>query len=234
MHSSLPVKNRLRYYTLQYGALFFFCWVMALATVLRVESNMGGSPWDVFHTSLMNYLPMTLGQVSILVSTILLLVSMLFGIFPYIGTILDLLFVGIFTDCVYHLDLIPLDPASLPMRVLYLVLGLVLGAAGIAGYMATGLKYGPRDGFMMAMVKSTGLRVGIIRVIMEVTVTVVGVILGGKVGIGTIVSCFMLGFLIEYFMKLIGKFKATPRYQHFLKNNSPKLNPVTAEKAENT
>ena len=153
---------------------FIFC---SSGTVLAVNSNLGLSPWDVFHQGLSKMTGLSMGQVSIFV-----------GLIVVIATSNNFL-----------------------LSLLMLMGSLVTMAIGSYLYIGCEMGCGPRDGLMVALVKKTGKPVGFIRSCIELGVLIIGFILGGSVGIGTLITVFCLGACIQLVFKVlridVGKIK---------------------------
>jgi uncharacterized membrane protein YczE len=161
---------------------------VSLAFVLR--AGLGLAPWDVLHQGLAEHLDATVGQMVIAVSFVVLLLWIPLRERPGFGTFANAVLVGVFVD----LTLLVLDPADgWPARVLLLLLGVLLNGLATALYIGASLGPGPRDGLMTGMVRRTGHSVRLIRTVIEVTVLVVGFLLGGTVGVGTLLYAFAIG-----------------------------------------
>ena len=183
---------------------FIFC---ASSTVFMLNSNLGLSPWDVFHEGLSNISGMTIGQASIIVSLCVIILGILLGQKLGIGTILNILIVGKFIDLINESNIIPVAN-NLFTGVLMMIIGMLTMGYGCYLYISCGLGCGPRDGVMLSLSEKLNKPIKIIRAIIEVTVLVTGFILGGTVGIGTFISAFGLGYCIQLIFKMF-KFDAT-------------------------
>lgn len=183
---------------------FIFC---ASSTVFMLNSNLGLSPWDVFHEGLSNISGMTIGQANIIVSLCVIILGILLGQKLGIGTILNILIVGKFIDLINESNIIPVAN-NLFTGVLMMIIGMLTMGYGCYLYISCGLGCGPRDGVMLSLSEKLNKPIKIIRAIIEVTVLVTGFILGGTVGIGTFISAFGLGYCIQLIFKMF-KFDAT-------------------------
>ena len=183
---------------------FIFC---ASSTVFMLNSNLGLSPWDVFHEGLSNISGMTIGQASIIVSLCVIILGILLGQKLGIGTILNILIVGKFIDLINESNIIPVAN-NLFTGILMMIIGMLTMGYGCYLYISCGLGCGPRDGVMLSLSEKLNKPIKIIRAIIEVTVLVTGFILGGTVGIGTFISAFGLGYCIQLIFKMF-KFNAT-------------------------
>lgn len=174
----------------------------SFAIVLTIYSQLGASPWDVFHLGLTNHTNLTLGQISQLVSVIAIIISMFFGEIPGIATILNMYLIGVFIDIIQANQLIPIATSTW-QKFFMLFLGIYLFGWGTYFYLSTGLGSGPRDSLMIAFMKITNMPVWKIRAILETSVLVIGYFLGGLVGIGTILSAFLIGVAIQHVYNLM-------------------------------
>lgn len=176
------------------AGLFLF----ALGIDLTLESGLGLGPWDVLHQGLSLHLPLTFGQAGILVGALLLFAGMRFGQLPGIGTVANMLFIGLFIDLILWTGLLPdLTHAPLAARLALDVLGIAAIGVGSALYIKAGLGAGPRDGLMLALHRVTRLRIGMVRAGLELTVLLAGYLLGGTVGIGTVVFALGIGVAVD-------------------------------------
>jgi uncharacterized membrane protein YczE len=175
------------------------------AFVLR--AGLGLAPWDVLHQGLAEHLDATVGQMVIAVSFVVLLLWIPLRERPGFGTFANAVLVGVFVD----LTLLVLDPAQVwPARVLLLLGGVLLNGLATALYIGASLGPGPRDGLMTGLVRRTGHSVRLVRTVIEVTVLVVGFLLGGSVGVGTLLYAFAIGPVAHALLPLL---TITPRPQ---------------------
>ena len=178
---------------------------VSLAFVLR--AGLGLAPWDVLHQGLAEHLDATVGQMVIAVSFVVLLLWIPLRERPGFGTFANAVLVGVFVD----LTLLVLDPAQAwAARVLLLLGGVLLNGLATALYIGASLGPGPRDGLMTGLVRRTGHSVRLVRTVIEVTVLVVGFLLGGSVGVGTLLYAFAIGPVAHALLPLL---TITPRPQ---------------------
>jgi uncharacterized membrane protein YczE len=171
---------------------------VSLAFVLR--AGLGLAPWDVLHQGLAEHLDATVGQMVIAVSFVVLLLWIPLRERPGFGTFANAVLVGVFVD----LTLLVLDPAQTwPTRVLLLLGGVLLNGLATALYIGASLGPGPRDGLMTGLVRRTGRSVRLVRTVIEVTVLVVGFLLGGTVGVGTLLYAFAIGPVAHALLPLL-------------------------------
>lgn len=176
--------------------LFLYGFTMAM----MVESTLGLDPWDVFHEGLAKQVPLSFGQVVIVVGALVLLLWIPLRQKPGIGTILNVLLIGLAAD--FGIAVID-QPDSIWLRGLLLVGGVVGNGFAGALYIGAQLGPGPRDGLWLGLVRRTGHSVRLWRTAIEVTVLVVGFLLGGTVGLGTELYAVTIGPIVQIFLPLV-------------------------------
>ncbi len=172
-----------------------------LAIVVMVNAEVGLSPWDVFHQGVSMKTGITMGQASIMVGLIIVILDAILGEGVGWGTVLNMIFIGVFLDIIKATNIVPVAD-NLFMGLIMMVIGIILSAVATVLYLGAGLGSGPRDGLMLALNKKLSKPVGIIRTFIEVSALVIGWFLGGKVGIGTVMSAFGLGYAIQFGFKI--------------------------------
>ena len=164
---------------------------------LLVRSELGVTPWDVLHQGLARQLGVSIGTVVVVLSLLLLLLWIPLRERPGIGTISNAVVVGIVLDA----TLVVLPPVeAMPLRVLLVLAGVLLNAVATAAYIGVHLGPGPRDGLMTGLVRRTGGSVQLVRTSIEVTVVLVGWLLGGTVGLGTALYALAIGPLVQFLL----------------------------------
>lgn len=182
-------------------------WLFAIGTVLTLRSNMGLGPWDVLHLGISRHTPITFGQANIVVGAIIILTGLLLRVYPGAGTLLNMALIGTFVDLQIRNNFIPdFSHESLLVRLTIDVLGVLLSGLGTALYISPHLGAGPRDGLMMRLHKLVKVRIAFIRAALECFALLFGFLLGGTVGIGTLLFAFGVGPCIEFGFYLIKKF----------------------------
>ncbi|MBS4209000.1 YitT family protein [Bacillus sp. FJAT-50079] len=170
--------------------------IMSLGIVLMIISDFGVSPWDVLHVGLYYQLGLTIGTWSIIVGIIILGSSaLMMKEWPQFGAYLNMILIGIFID-MYMLIPFLTEPASWLGKVIMFTIGMILYAYGMGIYLSAELGSGPRDSFMIALQERTGWKISNSRRVMEITVLIIGWLLGGPVFIGTIVFSVAVGTFI--------------------------------------
>jgi uncharacterized membrane protein YczE len=161
---------------------------------MMVRSDLGLAPWDVLHSGLGRYLPITLGQAVVLMSFVVLLLWIPLREMPGLGTISNAIVVGLAADAtLWALD----RPDALVLRVLLVVGGVALCGYAGAMYIGSQLGRGPRDGLMTGLSRRTGRSIRLVRTGIEVTVVLVGLALGGVLGLGTVLYALAIGPLTQ-------------------------------------
>jgi uncharacterized membrane protein YczE len=169
---------------------------------LLVLAALGLDPWDVFHQGLARRTGIEIGTWSIIVGAAVLLLWIPLRQWPGLGTASNVIVIGLVVNLT--LAEVPV-PHDLPMRVLLLVGGVVLNGMATGCYIGAGLGPGPRDGLMTGLVARRGGSIRLIRTGIELTVLAIGWLLGGTVGIGTIVYAAGIGPLAHLFIPLFSR-----------------------------
>ncbi|WP_114853898.1 YitT family protein [Brachybacterium sp. YJGR34] len=161
---------------------------------LILRAALGAAPWDVLSVALSDRTGLSVGTLTVLTSVVVLLAWIPLRQQPGIGTIANALWVGVALDIT--LFLVP--PAdSLPLALVLLVGGLALNAVSDAVYLGAQLGPGPRDGLMTGIHHRWGLRIGPVRAVIELGVLGIGWLLGGPVGIGTVLYALGIGPIVH-------------------------------------
>ena len=182
---------------------FAFC---ASSTVIMLNSNLGLSPWDVFHQGISKLTGITIGEASIIVSVILVIIGWMLGQKIGVGTILNMIVIGKLIDVIMELNIIPTATNVISGIIMMIISMLVMGF-GCYLYIGCSLGCGPRDGVMMGLSKKVNKPIKYIRASIEITVLILGYILGGDLGFGTLISAIGLGYSMQSMFKLL-KFDA--------------------------
>ncbi len=170
--------------------LFLGLALYGVSLAMLVRAGLGLAPWDVLHQGIAAQLDVSIGQVLIAVSFVVLLLWIPLRERPGFGTIANAVLVGVFVD----LTLLVLeDAAGWPLRLALLLAGVALNGIATALYIGARLGAGPRDGLMTGLVRRTGRSVRLVRTSIEVLVLAVGWLLGGTVGVGTVLYAVAIG-----------------------------------------
>lgn len=181
------------------SGLFF----LSFGIYMTINAEIGLAPWDVFAMGLSYKTDMTYGRALIVVSIGVIIVDVLLREKIGFGTLFDGTLVGIFVDMFVAMDLLG-NPNSLIVSVISLLLGVFIIALGQCFYMSSAQGCGPRDTLLVALGKRMKkLPIGVVNTIIFVTVLIIGVLLGGPVGIGTVISTFTLGTFLQIVCKTV-------------------------------
>ena len=180
--------------------MLFGLMVFGAGIALHIRSNLGLSPWDVFHQGLARRTSLSFGTVTIIVGGAVFLgwIPLRQRIGP--GTLLNPVVVGLVIDRV----LLLVDDPSGPLRWAYLLGGLLLFGVGSGLYIGARLGPGPRDGLMTGLAEK-GLSIRLARFSIEGAMLAAGWLLGGSVGIGTVVFTALIGPLVQFFLRLFDR-----------------------------
>lgn len=179
----------------------------SLGIVLTLNAHIGYAPWDIFHAGLSKTEGISFGNASIIVGVFIVAITLLLGEKLGIGTILNMVVIGVFIDVILELRIIPVMD-NFVFGIIMLVSGLFVISLASYFYMGSAFGAGPRDSLMVALIRKTGLPVGVCRGTIELLAGFAGWRLGGMVGIGTIISAFLIGFCIQTTFNLL-KFDVT-------------------------
>jgi uncharacterized membrane protein YczE len=174
-----------------------FLYGVAIAMIVRGE--LGVSPWDVLNQGLVNLTGLSFGLLVVITSGVVLLLWIPIRQKPGFGTVMNALLVGPSADV--GLWLIP-EGLDLWARVLLLLGGIVVLAIATGLYIGAHFGPGPRDGLMTGLHRVTGWRIWIVRSGIEITVLAIGWLLGGNVGIGTLLFAVTIGPLCGWTIPL--------------------------------
>ena len=176
--------------------------LFGLAIDLMVHANLGLGPWDVLHMALTYHLPLTLGEASIGVAFMIVLVDLILREPLGWGTVMNMLFVGVWVDVLR--PFVPVIPNVFGIQVVYLLLGTVVMGFATAIYVGVDAGAGPRDSLMLALsrIGKTSLRWS--RTVLEVTAVLIGWLLGGPLWLGTVVFAALIGPSVQLGFRVLG------------------------------
>jgi uncharacterized membrane protein YczE len=164
---------------------------------MMVRGALGLAPWDVLHSGFIRHVPMTIGQAVVLFSFLVLLLWIPLREKPGIGTVANALVVGLAADATLA---VLAEPDSLALRVALMLGGVVLNGLATALYIGSQFGRGPRDGLMTGLARRTGWSLRLVRTGLEVTVVVIGLLLGGALGVGTVLYALAIGPLAQHML----------------------------------
>ena len=164
---------------------------------LIVRASLGLDPWDVLHAGIVGHTSFSFGTVVVIVGFVVLLLWIPLRQLPGFGTLANVVLIGV--ACDVALGVIS-TPDGFWARLAMLVAGVVFNALAGALYIGSQLGTGPRDGLMTGLTRRTGRSVRLVRTSIEVSVLVVGFLLGGAVGLGTVVYALAIGPLVHWML----------------------------------
>lgn len=195
------MKENLKHILLRGSRLFLGLFLYAVGIVMTINANLGLGSWDVFHQGLSMTIGITMGQASIAMGIIIVIINYFVGEKLGWGTLSNMLFIGLFMDILMINSLIPIYENTILQIIMMLGGMFIIGLASYF-YIGAGLGSGPRDGLMVLLTKKTGKSVRFIRNCIEVTVLIAGYFLGGFVGVGTIINALGIGYSVQFVFKL--------------------------------
>ena len=187
-----------------YGGLLLY----GVSSSLLVLAGLGLDPWDVFHQGLSKTFGLAIGTWAILIGVAVLLLWIPLRQRPGIGTLSNVVLVGGTMDVVLgHTH----QPHAMAARVVCLVCGVFLNGVATGAYIGAGLGPGPRDGLMTGLA-ARGHSIRVVRTGLELTVLATGWLLGGTVGVGTVLYALSIGPLAHFFIPLFARGRPTPEH----------------------
>lgn len=189
-----------------------------VSLALMVRARLGLGPWDVLHQGIARLLGVQLGWVTVGVSGLVLLAWIPLRQRPGLGTVSNAVIVGLVVNG--SLDVLP-TPGSLAWRAVWLAAGIGLNGLATACYIGAGLGPGPRDGLMTGLA-ARGHSLRAVRTLIELSVLVVGFVLGGTVGVGTAAYALSIGPLTQLLLPRL-TVKTPPATKGKLDHDGPDL-----------
>jgi len=175
------------------------CSVLGFSSAFLVRGNLGSASWDVLTQGITYYLPLSFGVIGILTSFVVLLLWIPLKQRLGVGTVVNVVLVGVAVD--FAFTVIPVTE-ELWLRILYVAFGIFIGGVATGLYIGARFGTGPRDGLMTGLNRVTGLPIWIVRTAIEVSVVIVGWLLGGVVGASTVAFAVLIGPVCQYFMRV--------------------------------
>lgn len=165
---------------------------------LMVRADLGLEPWSVLNQGISRHTGLTIGTVTIVSGALILLLWIPLRQRPGLGTVSNVVILGLVMDATMA---VTPEPASLGARIPLLAFAVVLNGAATGLYISARFGPGPRDGLMTGLHQRTGRPVRLVRTCIEVTVLAVGYLLGGSLGVGTVVYALAIGPLAQFFLR---------------------------------
>ncbi|MEG2789725.1 MAG: hypothetical protein RR942_18100 [Romboutsia sp.] len=171
--------------------------VCAFGIVLTINANLGLSPWEAFHHGISINLGITMGQASIGLGIIIIIIDIVLGENFGLGTILNMLLIGVFMDFLMLNNIIPKSNHWI-IGFIMMFIGMFIIGLGCVLYIGAGYGSGPRDGLMIALQKKSNKPIKLIKMCIELFALIFGYLLGGSIGIGTVITTLVFGVFIQY------------------------------------
>jgi uncharacterized membrane protein YczE len=176
--------------------------LFGVGIALMAEAGMGLGPWEAFHQGIAKLTGLQLGTVSILLGIPILLAWYPLGERPGVGTVINIVLIGTATNVA--LGLLP-TMSGQPLQLLAMLAGVVTIAIGSGLYLASDLGPGPRDGLMTGLHFRFSWSIRTSRTAVEVTVLVLGFLMGGSIGLGTVVFALGIGPLVQLMLRVFDR-----------------------------
>jgi uncharacterized membrane protein YczE len=181
---------------IQFGFALF-----GLAIDVLVNANLGLDSWDVLQMAMTYHLPITLGESSIIVASLVVVADVIVREPLGWGTIANTIFIGVWVDLLR--PYVPKVPFQLPLQLVYLLLGVLIMGFATAIYIGVDAGAGPRDTLMLALSRLGKVSLRVARASIEISVVIVGWLLGGPAWIGTLVAALAIGPAVQFAFKVM-------------------------------
>ena len=181
--------------------------LFGLGDAVLIAAEIGNTPWTVLAEGIAEVIDWSIGEATFLVSVAVLFLWIPIREIPGIGTVLNAIIIAGTIEITVHL--IP-TPETILVSYLQVSLGIVLIGIGSAMYLTANLGPGPRDGWMTGLQRVTGIPIGWVRITIEISVLIIGVILGGTFGMGTILFALTIGSVVAECLAIADKIGSLP------------------------
>lgn len=182
--------------------LFLGLIIFGLGDSLLIQGNLGNAPWTVFAQGLTKKTGLSIGEATLVISTFVLLIWIPLREKPGFGTLSNIVLIATFIQV--GTEIFP-EQSSLVSGIGFDLLGIAMVGLGSALYITCGLGPGPRDGAMTGIHYRTGIRVGRVRLGIEVVVLIIGWLMGGTVGLGTALFALLIGQSVAIFLGIVAR-----------------------------
>lgn len=201
MDSSSPTQSRWRASPRVLLRLVAGLWLFGTGDAFIVDATLGNAPWTVLAEGVSLHTPLTIGTATLAIGVVVLLGWIPLRERPGLGTVLNVLVIGLAIDAMR--PLLP-EPQAVVPRLLMLVLGTGLVGLGSGLYLTAALGPGPRDGLMTSIHRRSGLPIAVVRGGIELAALTIGWSLGGTVGVGTVVFAVLIGPSVQLGLRVAG------------------------------
>ncbi len=206
-HKTVPqtpwtAKSRWELSPLRVSVLFFGLFIFGLGDSLLIQSEIGNAPWSVLAQGISNRLDITMGWSTFAISSLVLLLWIPLREKPGFGTLSNIALIAAAIQV--GVTVFP-TPDSYFVGIIYCLIGIGMVGVGSSLYITCGLGPGPRDGLMTALHHRSGIRIGRVRLGIEGSVLVMGWLLGGTVGLGTLLFATLIGQSIAVALGVVSR-----------------------------
>ena len=206
-HKTVPItpwraEHRWQLSPSRVGILFFGLAIFGLGDSLLVQGDVGNAPWTVFAQGLTFRTGLSIGWATAIISIFVLLIWIPLNEKPGFGTLSNIVLIAAFIEIGTHI--FP-KQTSTWAGVIFALIGIAMVGLGSALYITCGLGPGPRDGAMTGIHFKTGIRVGRVRMGIELVVLTIGALMGGRVGIGTALFALLIGQSVAIFLGIVAR-----------------------------
>lgn len=206
-HKTVPqtpwtAKSRWELSPLRVSVLFFGLFIFGLGDSLLIQSEIGNAPWSVLAQGISNRLDITMGWSTFAISSLVLLLWIPLREKPGFGTLSNIALIAAAIQV--GVTIFP-TPDSYFVGIIYCLIGIGMVGVGSSLYITCGLGPGPRDGLMTALHHRSGIRIGRVRLGIEGSVLVMGWLLGGTVGLGTLLFATLIGQSIAVALGVVSR-----------------------------
>lgn len=177
--------------------------ICAVGNYMTIKANIGQSPWNALYLGLINYIPLTYGQISIVIGILITFIALALKEPIGLGTVMDYVLVGIFCDLYETVGLIP-EINNYYVGIAAMLVGMAIQSFAQFLYMSAGLSCGPRDAMMVGLGKRVRkVPIGAVSIAINVTAAAVGFLLGGSIGLGTVIFMLAGGVIMQAVFHLL-------------------------------
>ena len=176
-------------------------WIFGTGDAVLVAAGMGNTPWTVLAEGISLIMDRSIGQTTFIVSVAVLFLWIPLREKPGVGTILNAILIAAAIE--YMLPLLP-TPDGTVEALAQIAVGIILVGIGSGIYLTANLRPGPRDGWMTGIQRISGVPIGRVRGAIEISVVFIGWILGGTVGLGTVIFAIMIGPIVAICLNIAG------------------------------
>ncbi len=189
----------------KFSTFTFLCLGLTLFGVgegLLLVSFTGASPWSVLAQGISNYIDLSIGTITFLISFFVIALWVFLNQKPGIGTVLNAIIIAAMIDvCLKYIS----TPETFGLKIILAIFAVIITGLGSGIYLIANLGPGPRDGLMTGIQKKTNLPIAFVRAFLEITVVSIGWYLGGTVGVGTLLFAFGIGPCVAFGLYIVDK-----------------------------